>query len=590
MSVELTADFVRTAIGTRHPNGKICEDLANKLEIHAKGLSHDRLINQRRPSESEQTKDYRKSIYVPITRKSVWKVFNSLSKIRRSQDWNVQYDADVPKSIKSDETLEEYCENNYPIFTSITNWAFNELLIRSLIDANSVCAVVLKKLPESSSEYLKPEVEIFSSKQILNYSQGEWYALQSSDVSVYKSGNNRSFEGKVYYIITDTQIARYEERAGKGLEQTLIYNHNFGELPVFKVGGVYFDRKNNDIIQESRIAPMVPFLDEAVREYSDLQAEIVQHIHSEKYIYTNTECPSCKGGGSTQEKDEKGNFKVCSKCNGSGSISNVSPYGVHLITAGRKLEEYQLPTPPLGYVQKSTEIAKLQDERVRNHIYDALAAINMEFLAETPLNQSGAAKEVDRDELNTFVNSVAEDIVMVLDNIYYFICQYRYSFIVPDKEKRNRMLPVIAVPEKFDLLNTSVLVSDIQAAKTASVNPVLIKYMEIELARKKYNADPQVAYEVECMFELDPLYGYSQGDKMTMLSNDGITEKDYVISCNISQFVQLAFKENVNFNTKSFAERKQIISGYADEIIKENSVKETLKAGIESQLNPAPNE
>jgi len=588
MSVELTADFVRTVIGTRHPNSSICVDLANKLEIHAKGLSHERLINERRPSESEKTKDYRKSIYVPITRKSVWKVVNSLSKIRRSQDWNIQYDADsVPSGVATGETLQEYCEYKYPIFTSITNWAFNELLIRSLIDANSVCAVVLKKLPESSSEYFKPEVEIFSSKQILNYSQGEYYALQSSEVSVYRSGNNRSFEGKVYYIITDTQIARYEERAGRGLEQTLIYSHNFGKLPVFKVGGVYYDRKNNDIIQESRIAPMVPFLDEAVREYSDLQAEIVQHIHSEKYIYTNTECPTCKGGGITQEKDEKGKFKVCPKCNGAGSISNVSPYGVHLITAGRKLEEYQLPTPPLGYVQKSTEIAKLQDERVRNHIYDALAAINMEFLAETPLNQSGAAKEVDRDELNTFVNSVAEDIVMVLDNVYYFICQYRYSFIVPDKEKRDRMLPVIAVPEKFDLLDTSSLVSDIQTAKSASVNPALIKYMEIELARKKYNAEPQVAYEVECMFELDPLYGYSQQDKMTMLANSGITEKDYVISCNISQFVQRAFKENVNFNTKSFAERKQIISGYADEIIKENSVTETLKANIIDQLNPA---
>ena len=586
MPVELTADFVRTAIGTRHPNYLICEDLANKLEIHAKGLNPDKLINERRPSESEKTKDYRKSIYVPVTRKSVGKVVNSLSKIRRSQDWNIQYDMDsIPKSIKSDETLESYCENSYPNFTSLTNWAFNELLIRSLIDANSVCAVILKSLPNKQSEYAKPEVEIFSSKQILNYSPGEYYALQSSEVAVYRSGNNRSFTGKVYYIITDTQIARYEERAGKGLEQTLIYNHDFGELPVFKVGGVYFDRKNNDIIQESRIAPMVPFLDEAVREYSDLQAEIIQHIHSEKYIYTNTECPECKGGGLSKEKGEDGNFKKCSKCNGIGSISNVSPYGVHLISAGKKLDEYQLPMPPVGYIQKSTDIAKLQDERVRNHIYDALSAVNMEFLAETPLNQSGAAKEVDRDELNTFVNSVAEDIVMVLDRVYYFICQYRYSFIMPDKEKRDKMLPVIAVPEKFDLLNTSVLVNDIQTAKNANINPMLIKHMEIELARKKYNAEPQVAYEVECMFELDPLYGYSQTDKMAMLSNEGIREKDYVISCNISQFVQRAFNEEKDFITKPFSERKQIVSGYADEIIKENSVKETLKAGIESQLN-----
>jgi hypothetical protein len=587
MSIELTADFVRAAIGTRHPNCRICEELAGKLEIHAGGIIPEKLITERRPSESEKTRNYRKKIYVPITRKTVGKVINSLSKIRRSQDWNIKHDPlNIPKSIRADETLEAYCEYNYPQFTSLTNWAFDELLVRSLIDANSVCAVILKSLPQSAAEYVKPEVEIFGSKQILSYSPGEYYALLSSDVVVYKRGNNRNYEGRVYYIVTDTHIARYEEMSGAPV-QTLIYEHNFGELPVFKVGGVYFDRKNNDIIQESRIAPMVPFLDEAAREYSDLQAEIVQHIHSEKIIYTNTECPVCRGIGTMiGETDEKGNHKVCAHCKGSGNITNVSPYGEYVIAAGRKMEEQQLPNPAITYVNKSTEIASLQDERVRNHQREALSAINMEFLAETPLNQSGIAKEVDRDELNNFVNSIAEDIVRVLDNAYYFICQYRYSFIVTDREKRDRMLPKIGVPERFDLLNPSFLVSDIQTAKTARVNPVLIKHMEMELARKKYNADPSVARELECVFELDPLYGYEQQDKMTMLSNGGITERDYIVSCNIAQFVQRAFHKDVNFNQKSYEEKKKVISGYADEIIKANSEKETLKADIEGRLNP----
>jgi hypothetical protein len=336
---------------------------------------------------------------------------------------------------------------------------------------------------------------------------------------------------------------------------------------------------------------MLPFLDEAAREYSDLQAEIVQHIHSEKYFYTNTECPVCRGIGTiVGETDEKGNHKKCTHCNGSGNINNVSPYGEYVIAAGRKVEEYQLPTPPIGYIQKGTEIARLQDERVRNHSFVALSAINMEFLAETPLNQSGIAKEVDRDELNNFVNSVAEDIVSVLDNAYYFICRYRYSLVVPDKEKRERMLPIIAVPEKFDLLNSALLINDIQVAKTARVNPVLIKHMEIELARKKYNSDTRIACELECVFELDPLYGYEQQDKMTMLANGGITERDYIVSCNIAQFVQRAFKADEHFTQKSFDEKQKVITGYANEVIRENSDKEALKRDIERQLNPVPEE
>ncbi len=187
------------------------------------------------------------------------------------------------------------------------------------------------------------------------------------------------------------------------------------------------------------------------------------------------------------------------------------------------------------------------EEHTNGHIYKALSSINMEFLAQTPLNQSGAAKEIDKDELNNFVNSIAEDIVMVLDNVYSYICDYRYSLIIPNKEERNSMLPKIPVPEKFGLLNSSVLMQEIQTAKTSKVNPVLIKNMEIEYARKKYNFNPEIANELETIFELDPFYGYDQQEKMTMLANGGITEIDYIVSCNIAQFVQRAEKEKCRF-------------------------------------------
>jgi hypothetical protein len=585
MPIQLTPNFVRTAITTRHPNSKICEELAEKINIHAKGIIPEKLINKRRPSESEQVKDYRKEIYVSITKEAIGKVINSLSKIRRSQDWNIQHSKDVPKQINNYETLEYYCENNYPAFTSLTNWAFSELLTRSLIDANSICAVVLKSLPKDATEYIKPEVEIFGSNQILSYVPGEYYVLQSADVATYTSGNNRQYDGKIYYIITDSLIARYEERAGKGLEQTLIYEHNLGELPVFKVGGIYYDRKNNDMIQESRIASMVPFLDEAAREYSDLQAEIVQHVHSEKYIYASSECPVCRGTSISHEKDAEGNFKKCPNCEGKGTIKSVTPYGEYLIDVGKRGIDAQVPTPPVGYIQKNTDIPRLQDERIDKHIYKALSSVNMEFLAQTPLNQSGVAKEIDQDELNNFVNSVAEDIVRVLDNVYYFICQYRYSLIVPDKEKRDAMLPIIPVPERFGLLNSSILMNEIQSARTSNVNPVILKNLEIEYLRKKYNANPEISYELECVFELDPFYGYDQQEKMTMLANGGITEKDYIASCNIVQFIHRAFEENVDFNKKTFEQKKEIVTGYADEVMKENSAKEAIQTKIEDQLN-----
>ena len=168
-------------------------------------------------------------------------------------------------------------------------------------------------------------------------------------------------------------------------EQAAILQANALDMEAAKgtVSDVMLDRL---ALSESRIAGMIPSLDEAAREYSDLQAEILQHIHSEKYIFANSDCPVCNGLGKefVTTTDADGNEtpveKVCHHCHGRGTVTNVSPYGEYIINAA-KFGEQNLPTPPIGYVQKNTDIAKFEDEHVRQHIYDALAAINMEFLA-----------------------------------------------------------------------------------------------------------------------------------------------------------------------------------------------------------------
>lgn len=571
MPIEITADVIRKSINSKHSNYKETCDLTEKLRTHADGKVPTTLINERRPSESEEIKNYRSKIYVPITRNPISKVINSLEKIRRSQDWNIQYNPDnVQSVIAEDETLEQYCEYNYPVHTNITNWAFSELLKQYLLDANGFIAIIPDAVP-APNEYVKPEAVFFSSKQVIDYVENEYIVLKSIDTSTYSTpqGKFTYKDGDVYYVITSKMVLRYEQTSTSGdLSLVLEYPHNMGVLPAFKAGGVFLKRKNNDTIYESRIASMLPSLDEAAREYSDLQAEIIQHIHSEKYAYTNTECNECKGSGSI--RNNSGEEYRCKVCGGHGSVLNVSPYGIHLIDTA-KVGEQQPPSPPIGYVQKTADIARLQDERVRQHIYDALASLNMEFLAETPLNQSGMAKEVDKDELNNFVNAVAEDIVRILDNVYYFINEYRYSVIVPDRKKRIGMLPDINVPTKYDILSINHILDDITSAANAKVNPVIRRALEIEFAKKKFNTDPNVSYEAQAVLELDPLYGLSEDEKMTRKSNGAITDIDYIISCNIVQFVRRAIESENGFYKLQNEKKRELMRKYAEEIKKELS-------------------
>lgn len=561
----ITSDFVKKAIASKHSNYSETCKLANELHIHADGAVPEELINERRPSETEDIKKYRKKIYVPITQNPIAKVINSLEKIRRSQDWSVQYDDEMfVSSIAKNETLQEYCEYNYPVHTSVTNWAFAELLKQYLLDANGVVAVIPKE-KVSNNEYVKPIAVFFESKQVIEYVEDEYAVLKSIDTSEYTTpaGKITYKDGDVYYVITKEQVLRYEQTSTSGdLTLTLEYNHNIGRLPAFKAGGLFLKRKNNDTIYVSRISSMLPNLNEAAREYSDLQAEIVQHIHSEKYAYADAECKQCRGTGKMTDGEHT---KTCQVCDGHGNVLNVTPYGMHLINVPR-IGEYQLPTPPIGYVQKSVEIARLQDERVKQHIYDALASLNMEFLANTPLSQSGVAKEVDKDELNNFVNGIAEDIVRILDNVYFFINEYRYMIVVPNREQRISMLPSINVPTKYDILSSQHLISDLTNAETAKVNPVIRRTLEIEYAKKKFNTDPNVSLEVQTVLELDPLYGLTEDEKMVRKSNGAITETDYIISCNIVSFVRRAVENNKAFYSLSYEQKREAISKLADEL------------------------
>ena len=128
------------------------------------------------------------------------------------------------------------------------------------------------------------------------------------------------------------------------------------------------------------------------------------------------------------------------------------------------------------------------------------------------------------------------------------------------------------------------MMSEIGTAKNSNVSRTVVKYMELEYVRKKYNAQPEIVKEVEALFDLDPLYGYDQQEKMTMLSNEGITMLDYVVSSNIQQFIQRAIKEDNDFLLLPFDKKKAKIDEYAAEIISKNSAAQQIRDNINVDL------
>lgn len=538
--------------------------LYNDLKVHADGIFPDKLIKKRRPSESEEIFEYRKDTYEPITKLPISQVVNCYGKIRRSSDWMINFP--VVKNtgrIPENETLEKYCNENLPGFVSITNWAFDILLPQNLLDANAVVAVI----PTSgimANVFVQPAPIIFNSDQVLYFNEREKICLLKSRIRTINNVAITSATGDLFYYLDDTVIILYQKEI-KGYSVVFEVPNITGQLPAFRIKSESFKQYDSVSLNRSRLHAMVPFLNKAATGDSDLDGSKVQHLFPLFWYYQSKECAICKGTGRVTSPDGP---VTCSKCDGGGKVK-FSPYA-HIQVDPSGFADKASPIPPAGYVVRDTEILKLQEASVEKNNYKALCAMNMQFLDQTPLSISGDAKQVDREELNNTVYTTAEDLVYSVDKAICLINDWRYGYLVPDKNTRRSMLPQIPVPQNFDLLPEDYLMKEVTDARNAKVNPLLIATLEYQLAAKKFYNHPELAANIKLYFDLDPLPGVSVDEKMSLISNKAITQQDFVISSYIASFIKRAIREVPDFDKMEYVKQMEILNGYADEKITAN--------------------
>lgn len=546
----------------KHAAWKETVDLAKRARIHDLGEFPDQLIGERRPGESEAVQSYRKVIFKEITKQTMTRIRTELNKIRKSKDWSVAYnDYLFPNLAKTHTsgTLKDYCENNFPNFTSVTNWTFSVLLRKYLVDPNAVIFVRPLTHEVETNDLVSPYPFVYDSERVIQYVSGRYAVLQEK-----KKSNGKD---AAIYVVTTKQYERYEKNSNGDYVVVSLYIHNLGYLPCFKIQAEVKDVIDDQFVNESRIEGVFARLDESLREYSDLQAAKVQHMYPQRWEFSSQECSTCRGTGKVLNGEITGN---CKDCSGNGRRL-LNPFQT-IQVAPPGPGEPPVPSEPAGYIKMDTEIIKLQEESIKNHTHLALSAINMEYLSLSPLNQSGLAKEVDRDSLDTFVNSVAEDIVSMMDNIYQFTCDLMYSDLIQSAEERKKLLPQINVPDSFGFGSSALLLAEVKAGEESKLHPSLRIQQQLDYTRKRYSGNKNIVAEVELTCALDPVPGISLDEKASMLMNKGITELNYVLSCNITAFVRKAIRMDKNFTSKDFEQQLEVVTKFAEEEVNKNSV------------------
>lgn len=564
-----------------HHDGKIkwnakadAVKLYTDLKTHANGEVPKNLIDLRRPNEPEEIKEYRYSIYAPKTEHPINKVITSLTKIQRSPDYKVDYSkSESPTFIK--ETLQYYLESDFPTYDSLDSWLFDEALSNVLIDANSVIVILPLKYDVEENELIEPVPYISNSDETIFFKEND-YCIVKSDrtVTVFEDGKKKEYP--IYILSTLNEVVEYYKSDDNKIIEVSRFTHNLNELQAFRVRGMFYKNVDGEVVWKSPINSMVTHLNEAAREYSDLQAEKVLHIYSEKWTINTNTCTKCKGTGRVKGTGFNVSHQDCKTCNGTG-YETVSPFKSHQINVDLTKPNQQIPPiPPAGYIQKDTAITKIIEESVSKHLYQALESVNMQFLFEVPLNESGISKQWDRDETDNFAYRVASILKYVRENVAYYINELRYYFVIPNKEQREKQLPTVTVPQKYDLVNNALLIEEYQKAKSANMSSVILASMEMEISLKRFAHDSNVSTYTKLVYKLDPLYGISEDEKILRLQNKGINETDYVISSNVHKYVRRALEENEGFPDLTYGEQMKIMNKYAQETIKSNSFESSV--------------
>lgn len=547
--------------------GKTVE-LSNNLAIHAYGVKPETLLNKARPNEQQVYKDWRSQRWSPITL-TYWQkvVFNS-AKIRKAEDWEVAY---------PDEDIKEYVTKNYPDFDSFDNWFWNFGFGKMFSDPNGIILVApLPKLnPSDDREKYNPYTYYFSSDRVIDYQHDKYAVLLSEECSVVTRGGTPEKTGRIIIFVTTTDIITAKQ-VGEINDYTFEYTvdadgtplgiaHNFGYLPAFQLGGILADYKIGYKFYDSFISPCVPHWDEAVMDYSDHQVNKALHLHPDRWEIADNECPSCTGSGYIQTKKGDGFVKnTCSNCNGMGRISIKTPFGVKLIKPAVKTgasESVSIPTPPGGYIDRPIESLKLLKEEYQNDIREGLAALSMEFLMNTPTEQSGVAKAYDRDPLTAYYGVLSKHVVeAIYTPCLYFITKWRN--LLDTEEVVDSKVPHVKIPQKFDVVISSSVADSLKVAHEAGMSSAITSNLEVTYAKQEYGETSDVAIYAELIDRFDPLAGKTEDQKMTILSNKGCTQDDYILSSKLYSFLKRAFVEYKDFYDKQYKDQKAILDTY----------------------------
>lgn len=595
MELALDADFLKKLeklLGDdknehKHEHYKACVEHADEMSWHVYGKKPVRLLNRTRPREDPAITQYRIDSYEPITQSVCKKALSIVHKIFDTGLYSIRFNDEN----KQAEILEEYTTEKYPRFNSVVNYLANFVLKKMIADPNGMLLVQPFDYNIKAQNRVQPIVTCYGSKDIhlvddkfillfdsyqeldkdkvWKYTYVDFVGIYKLDIR-WKTGNynlNQSAQQMGFPIDGKELVITVESS----------YLHNSGELPTWYLSGEYSDE--NYGLFESFFQPALPFWNEAINDHSDVTGSYRMHMWPQKWEVAD-ECEyvemgdaggrfPCQGG--YVFNGDSGIKHKCQACGGSGRKTATNPYESHLVARDKFLSADGAPNiqVPFGYVTVPTEALAMLETKSDRNMEKGLAALAMDVMNEIGLNQSGKAKEMDRTELNDFLQKIADVMFDIhLKNIYYFFTKFMFGIESPNPDLLDKIEPEVSKPTQFDVYSSTELTEQFAKAKTAKLNPSYLATKQAEIQNKEFSTNPELRDTLNLMLKLDSLAEINSDEVALKLNTGTITKETAIIHDNIRSFVTRAIEENPKFGELPSKEQNAVMMTYAKEVVK----------------------
>jgi len=536
-----------------HPQTEHAKKLRQELSYHSDEDTKPReILDVVRPNELPDHKQYRLDTYEPVSLEKFNQVLGNVNKINRAQDYKWSF-PEQKGTVRDGETLKDYLNGDYPIFKKFESWIFSVASCAMLKDPNSVAVTIprlywndLTSTPSGDDDYLDPFTLIFDSEEVLDCREGIFCAIQS------KSGfiMNEDEKGRKFLLIDkDSYGIAYEVRPD--VFSYLIAPYISPQIAFTKLGSNSIKSFIDDyILYDSFLSPCLPNWREAIRRYSDHQINMALHVHPDRWEYVQSNKAESKRLIRNNAQGEQ-ETQTPKEVPGSSNLTKTT------VRPEKTMDGFIAPpTPPAGYIDKPVETLEFMRDEYRIKLKDGLNAIGLGFLEEVPLNESGTAKELDRQEVNTFFHSVASRIIndLMIPHIQV-INSVRYNFL--NKEQIQESNPTIRVPTNFDVITSRYFLEAYMESLEGNQDSVIITRKGLDYTKKEYGEDSEEYLIMKTATEIDPLSGKSADEKSEILLSNGCTQEDYIMSSKLYYYIKIALRDNEDFLTQAPTKKEE---------------------------------